>query len=121
MPLDLAYATGSGVTITNTEMSIGVTGGTTTGLPISRTDSGLFMLVYDDVANMVKGDEYLLRIYETARASGTRRLIFNVTRSDAQSEPLVIPWLPLGIGWDMTAQRISASSRAIDWSIRRVS
>lgn len=121
MPLDLAYATGSAVSITNTETSIAVTGGTTTGVPQSLTATGLFQLFYDDVANMVKGDEYRLRVYEKAVAGGTQRVIFDIRRTDAQIEPLVIPWLPLGIGWDITSQRISANSRAISWSVRRVS
>lgn len=118
--LDLAYSTGSGVSITNTETSIGVTGGTTVGLPLSRTDAGLFLIMVDGVANMVKGDEYLFRLYETARTGGTRRTIFSATIKGAQSEAFLLPWLPLGIGWDATLQRISATSRAFDWSIRRI-
>lgn len=120
MALDLAYATGSAVSVTNSETSLGVTGGTTSGVPVARTDAGLFMLVLDGVANMVKGDEYRLKVYEKARASGTVRVIFQATLSDAQSEAFVLPWLPLGIGWDITLQRISASSRAFDWAVRRI-
>lgn len=121
MALDLAYATGSGVTVTNTEMSLGVTGGTTTGVPVARTDAGLYTLMLDGVANMVKGDEYLLKVYEKARSGGTVRLVFSLRLKGAQSEILVIPNLLLGVGWDITLQRISATSRAFDWSVRRVS
>lgn len=120
MAIDLAYATGSAVSITNTEQSIGVTGGTTTGVPVARTDSGIFQFWIDGVANMVKGDEFKFRVYETVRASGTVRLVFVATLSDVQSEAFVTPQLLLGIGWDATLQRISASSRNFDWSVRRI-
>jgi hypothetical protein len=40
---------------------------------------------------------------------------------DAQSEMFVTPPLQLGIGWDMTLDRIAGADRAFDWSIRRVS
>jgi hypothetical protein len=119
--IDLAYATGSGVTITNSETSIGVTGGTTSGVPVARTDAGIYMVFIDGVANMVKGDEYKWKVYEKARSGGTVRAILVGTISDAQSEMVVIPNLILGVGWDVTLQRISATSRAFDWSIRRVS
>jgi hypothetical protein len=121
MAIELAYATGSGVTVTNTEMSLGVTGGTTTGVPVARTDAGLFTLFLDGLANMIKGDEYRGRVYEKARAGGTVRLVFSFTLADVQSELFVLPNLLLGIGWDITLQRISATSRAFDWAVRRVS
>lgn len=121
MAIDLEYAAGSAVSITNTETSLSVDGGTTTGVPASRTDTGLFTLFLDGVANMVKADEYLLRVYEKARTSGTQRVVFQLRLMDAQSEILVIPNLILGIGWDITLQRISSTSRAFDWSVRRVS
>lgn len=121
MALDLAYATGSAVSITNSETSLATTGGTTTGVPQSITDAGQYQVVLDGVANMAKGDEYLLKVYEKARASGTQRVMFTLRIMDAQSELIVLPPLLLGIGWDVTMQRISANSRAWDWSLRRLS
>lgn len=121
MAIALDYATGSAVTVTNTEMSLGVTGGTTTGVPVARTDIGLYTLYLDGVANMAKGDEYRWRVYEKAVAGGTVRVLFSGTLSDTQSELIIIPNLILGVGWDITLQRISATSRAFDWSVRRVS
>jgi hypothetical protein len=117
--INLAYATGSAVSITNSETSLATTGGT--GGPQAKTDAGSFMLILDGVANMVKGDEYLLRVYEKAVSGGTQRVIMSARLLNAQSEPFLIPNLLLGVGWDITLQRISASSRAFDWSIRRVS
>lgn len=121
MALDLAFATGSGVTVTATEMSLMTTGGSTTGVPQSNTTTGLFMLVLDGVANMAKGDEYLVKVYEKARAGGIQRVIFQARIKNAQAEAFIMPWVPLGIGSDITLQRISATSRAFDWSIRRLS
>jgi hypothetical protein len=46
--------------------------------------------------------------------------VFQARISDAQTEMFVTPPLQLGVGWDVTMQRISASSRAFDWSVRRV-
>jgi hypothetical protein len=119
MSLDQTYSTGSAVTITNTEMSIGVTGGTTVGLPLSRTDLGLFMIELDGIANMIKGDEYLLQIYKTVRSGGTRRLFEAIRLRGPQTQVFAYPWIPL-TGWDVTMTRISATSRAWDWCINRL-
>lgn len=121
MAIDLEYAAGTAVTVTNTETSLSVDGGTTTGVPRADTNAGSYMLFLDGVANMVKGDEYRVRIYERARTGGTTRLVFSASISDAQSEMFVTPPLMLGLGWDITLTRISATSRAFDWSVRRVS
>lgn len=119
MPISLAYAEGNAVTITNTETSLAVNGGTTTLQTL--TDAGLYTVIIDGVANMAKGDEYLIKIYEKSSSSGTKRVIMQARMLGSQSEPWVSPALLLGVGWDVTLQRISSSSRAFDWSIRRVS
>lgn len=119
MAIDLSYAEGNAVTITNTETSIAVDGGTTT-LP-TLTDVGVYQIFIDGVANMAKGDEYLIRVYEKTSSSGTKRVIMQARILGTQSEPWVSPNVLLGVGWDVTMQRISATSRAFDWSIRRVS
>ena len=117
MALNMAYRTGSAVSITNTETSLAVDGGSTTLQ--TMTDDGVYTLFLDGVANMVKADEYLLKLYETAVGGGTKRVFFELRLKNAQSKPLILPNIMLGVGWDMTLQRISASSRAFDWSIRR--
>jgi hypothetical protein len=70
---------------------------------------------------MAKGDEYKWRVYEKPSTGAGQRQILSGTVSDAQSEAIVIPHLMLGIGWNMTLQRISATNRAWNWSIRQVS
>ena len=73
-----------------------------------------------DTSNMAKGDEFVVRVYETVRASGTKRQIFKVVISDAQAEPLVTPTLIVVNGWDCTIQKTAGTDRAFDTSIRRV-
>ncbi len=121
MALSLTYVTGTGITITNAETSIGVTDGTTTGVPQSLTDDGIYYVTIDGVANMVKGDEYRIRVYEKARSGGTQRVLFETRMCDAQSELIRLPPFDLGVGWDVTMLRVSSTSRAFDWRITRIS
>lgn len=117
MALDITYRTGNNITITATETSLAVNDGSTTLQDM--TDDGVYTL-YLDTANMVKGDEYLLKVYEKAQASATKR-VYLQRRLRHTEPPLMIPHLMLGIGWDITLQRISVTSRAFYWSIRRAS
>lgn len=119
MPLDLVYAQGNAVTITNTETSLAVDGGSTTLQTI--TDAGIYTVMIDGVSTMAKGDEYLIRFYEKASSSGSKRVLYDPKMFGAQSQMWVFPNIILGIGWDITMQRISSTSRAFNWSIRRVS
>ena len=119
MPTDLTFRSGNNVSITATETSLAVNGGSTSLQTI--TSKGVYSVWIDGVANLVKGDEYRWRVYEKASTGATKRMVFNGTISDAQAEPVVIPHLMLGLGWDVTLQRISATSRAFHWSVRRLS
>jgi len=102
-------------TISNTEKSL-INGSTTL---TANTTAGVYQLFVDGVANMVKGDEFQISVYETVRASGTMRLVFRAVLKNAQSEVFVTPALMLLQGWQMTMLRISASDRAFDTSIRK--
>lgn len=119
MPTNMTFRSGNAVTITNTETSLAVNGGSTSLQTL--TSKGVYCLMLDGVANMAKGDEYRIRVYEKASTGATKRAFFDVRISDAQSEPFLTPHLMLGVGWDMTAQRVGGSNRAFDWSIRQVS
>jgi len=119
MPTNLTFKSGNAVTITNLETSLAVNGGSTTLQTL--TSKGIYQLMLDGVGAMVKGDEFKLRIYEKASTGATKRQIMALSISDVQSEPIFTPQLMLGIGWDMTLQRISATSRAFSWGIRQVS
>src|SRR3990172_2047742 len=98
MAFDIAYAEGNNVAVTNTETSLAVDGGSTTLQTL--TDVGMYMLVLDGVGSLVKGDEYTWKVYEKAQSAGTKRVIMQGKLRNAQSEPLVLPSLFLGVGWD---------------------
>lgn len=119
MAINLTYTSGNNITVTNVETSLAVTGGSTTLQTL--TDAGVYQLFLDGVAALVKADEYVLKVYEKAETSGTKRVIMQMRIKGAQIEPIVLPNLILGIGWDITLARISATSRAFFWTIRRVS
>lgn len=105
-----------GVTVGATELSI--VSGTTTLQTV--TDDGVYQL-WIDAANMAKGDEFKIRIYEKVEATGgTKRVVFSATLCDVQSELFVTPSLVLMHGWDMTIQKIAGTDRAFDASIRKV-
>lgn len=119
MPTDMKFFSGNAATITNTETSLCVNGGSTTLQTL--TNKGVYTLVLDPVTNMAKGDEFRWRVYEKASTGATKRVLMSGTLSDTQSENVMIPNLILGIGWDITLQRTGGSNRAFHWSIRRLS
>lgn len=105
-----------GVTVGSSELSI--VSGTTTLQTL--TTAGVYQL-WIDAANMAKGDEFKVRIYEKVEATGgTKRVFFQQTLSDAQSEIFVTPTFILMNGWDMTIQKVSGTDRAFDASIRQI-
>ena len=105
-----------GVTV-SAELSI-VSG--TTSLQ-SVTDDGVYQLWVDAVADMVKGDELVIKIKEKVEATGgTQRVVFQATLSDAQSEVFVSPTLILMHGWDMTLETTAGTSIVCDASIRKI-
>jgi|GEM_PF-6658661 len=121
MPTNLTFRTGNAVSISGAETSLAVNGGSTaSGGVQTLTNKGVYCLVLSSTA-MVKGDEYRWRVYEKPSTGAGQRLIMSGTISDAQSEAIFTPHLMLGIGWNMTLQRTSTSSRAWNWTIRQVS
>jgi len=87
--------------------------------PTDATDA--IIQVYVDPANMAVGDEYVLRVYETVRSGGTKRVVEEWTLMGAQSEALVTPSMLVMHGWDVTLQKVAGTDRAFDLSIRKVS
>ncbi len=118
MPTNLTFKSGNAATITNTETTLCVNGGSTSLSTL--TDKGVFQLFLKSTA-MAKGDEYKVRFYEKASTGATKSVFFTATLSDVQSEQFTHPPMILGIGWDMTAQRTGGSNRAFSWSVRQVS
>ena len=105
-----------GVTVGTSELSI-VSGTTTLQAVI---DDGVYQL-WIDAGNLAKGDEFKVRLYEKVEATGgTKKVFFQVTLSDVQSEIFCTPTFILINGWDMTIQKIAGTDRAFDASIRKV-
>jgi hypothetical protein len=103
-------------TISTTEYSLPNASTTLT----AKTDVGVFQVVID-LANMVSGDQYELKLYEKCRTGDTQRLLDVYTFTGAQPKPLImLPALILMKGWDVTLKRLAGTDRAIFWSIRQV-
>lgn len=105
----------NGVTVGSTELSI-VSG--TTSLA-TNTTSGAYQL-WIDAANMAKGDEFQVCLYEKVLSSGTKRLFLRFTLQGAQAENFMTPTFILMNGWDMTIKKIAGTDRAFSASIRKV-
>jgi hypothetical protein len=105
-----------GVTISTSEISI-VSGSTSLQ---TITDDGVYQL-WVDASTMAKGDEFIVKLYETVEGTGgTKRVFFQQTISDVQSEIFVTPTFILINGWDMTITKVAGTDRAFDASIRKV-
>lgn len=85
----------------------------------TKTDDGIFMFFMTDTgtsAQMDKTSEYRVRVYEKVHNGGTKEAIFIATLKGVQSEPLVIPPLALGNGWDYTIEKIAGTTA--NWDSR---
>lgn len=109
------YDSLNAVTVGATELSI--VSGTTT-LSADATD-GCYQLVLD-AANMAKGDEFVVRGYESALSGGTKRVFLSQSLLGVQSELFVTPAFILMHGWDFTIQKIAGTDRAFTASIRQI-
>lgn len=106
-------------TISTTEYSLTLNAATP---PIAtKTDDGIFQC-FLDLSAMVDGDQFALKVYEKVQSAGTQRLIDHRILTGVQAFPhTVLPSLILMHGWDITLTKISATDRAIAWSIRQIS
>lgn len=86
--------------------------------PVEETSDGIFQALID-FANLATGDIYIVRIYEEIlNSAGAQRLVYTAEVSGDQAEDIAVtPPLFLGIGWDVTVQKISGTDRLIDWRI----
>lgn len=104
----------SAVTVGATELSI-VSGTTTLQ---NNTTAGVYQLVID-AANMAKGDEFIVKLYEKCKAAGTKRVFSAWSLLGVQSELFITPSFMLLNGWDMTITKLVGTDRAFDASIRK--
>lgn len=103
-------------TVSTTEWSLT----TDSAGPDLETSDGTFEL-WLDVNALVLGDRFELKLYEKVESGGSQRQV---------GPPLVIsndagPHLRIYLGmlmhgWDVTLKKLSATDRAIAWSIRKV-
>lgn len=104
----------SAVTVGATELSI-VSGTTTLQ---NNTTAGVYQLVID-AANMAKGDEFIVKLYEKCKAAGTKRVFSAWSLLGVQSQLFITPSFMLLNGWDMTITKRVGTDRAFDASIRK--
>jgi hypothetical protein len=109
------YDTMSAVTVGASEISL-LSG--TTSLQNDTTD-GVYQ-VFVDGANMAKGDDFTLRVYEKVLSGSTKRVAMAWSVSGAQGSTFVTPPLVLMHGWDFTLQKVAGTDRAFDASIRQI-
>lgn len=110
--------TNDNATISTSEYSLPAD--TTSGVPTSQTDDGIYQF-FIDFGAMAAGDQYQVRLYEKTDSGGTQRLVEEWILTGAQSKPMfVMPSFVLGEGWDVTVLRLAGSDRSIRWSIRKV-
>lgn len=109
------FATNTALSISTTEIS--VVSGTST-LATDTTD-GVFCCRVD-LTNMAKGDRFVLKMYETARASGTKRVVDTWTFLGDRSDVVITEPVLLLNGWDFTLIRQAGADRTFDCSIIQV-
>jgi hypothetical protein len=94
---------------------------TDTAGPDLNTDDGVYQL-FLDLNTLVDGDTIRIRFYEKVQAADTQRAFFTQDISNAQGavDNWVSPSFVLLHGWDITAQMVTATSRAITSSVRKI-
>lgn len=88
--------------------------------PDTEVTEGVFQ-PFLDLNSLAAGDIVRLSVYEKCRTGDSQRLIYSSEFSGAQSSPLWAgPSLLLGVGWDMTLEKIAGTDRTISWRISQV-
>lgn len=94
---------------------------TDTSGPDVDTTEGVFQ-AFIDLNAMAADDEFEFKVYEKCRTGDTQRLVYRALFVDAQPTPIwVSPAIVLGVGWDMTLEKIAGTDRTINWRISQVS
>ena len=115
MALSQPY-TGTALSVNTTEISL--VSGTSTLQTV--TTAGIYQL-FLDVSALTATESYSLKIYETARAGGTKRIVQEITLTGVQAEPIyVTPALQLVNGFDFTLVKLQGTTRTFDYSVRMV-
>lgn len=93
---------------------------TDTSGPDADTNDGVYQ-VFIDLVNLVDSDTVRFKAYEKIDATN-QRVFFSQDISNAQGteDGWVSPSFILMHGWDFTLQMVSATTRTILWSIRKI-
>lgn len=84
------------------------------------TTDGVFQFLID-CANLARGDTIEIQLLEKVLTSGTARIIFEATLSNAQDEPVwVSPAVTLLHGWTLQMRQTAGTARTYDWSQRKI-
>jgi len=84
------------------------------------TTDGVFQF-YIDCVNMARGDTIEIQLLEKVLSSGTARLVYEATLSNAQDEPVwASPALVLMHGWTLQMKQTAGSARDFYWSQRKI-
>ena len=117
MALSEPYSSNT-LSVSTTELSL-VSG--TSSLQ-SVADDGVYQVLLD-LAALVVGDGFTLRVKEKVHPSAPQRVAWAAVLSHAQGADgavFVSPSLMLLHGWDVTIIRTAGADRAIPYSIRKV-
>lgn len=93
---------------------------TDTAGPDADTSDGVFQL-FLDLINLVDGDTIRIKAYEKIDNTN-QRVFWSVDISNAQGteDGWVSPSFILMNGWDFTGQMVTATTRTVLWSLRKV-
>lgn len=92
-----------------------------TSLATKTDQPAMVQAIIYDRGNMVKGDEFEIRVAEAAAVGATKRTLWTTRIFGAQICPTVTDWIPARNGWEISVKKVSASDRAFDLSVRGMS
>jgi hypothetical protein len=116
MTITVEAFTGSGVTVSTSEISL-INGTSTIA---TNATAGIYQ-AFIDLNNVAAGDVFEFRVYEKTITGGTQRLVYYARFANAQATPIFAsPTLILGIGWDCTLVKSTGTDRAFTWRISKV-
>lgn len=112
---NVLFEEASGSTIGTTEYSL-----TNDSTTIAAQTQAAVISIWIDCVNMAAGDEYEIAVHEKVVTGGTARRTVLANLVGAQPDPYVFNALQVGIGWDVTMDKLAGTDRSFTWTIRAV-
>lgn len=109
------------ITLTQDSATIGTTeyflASDSTTATYQTTD--VVLQVFLDFGAMAAGDEYEIKFYE--KVDGTNAEVFyKASILGAQSKMWVSPSFILGVGWEVSLDKIAGTDRTIPWTLAKI-